>query len=88
VHFRASGNAPEFRCYVEAPTDARARALLAWGLAKAADEMGPAQRNGLAFRRRFQRRIRQHQRGQPILAGRRRLLSLGHRGDEAAISLA
>ncbi|MGE0284045.1 MAG: phosphomannomutase, partial [Rhizobiaceae bacterium] len=40
VHFRASGNAPEFRCYVEAPTNARARALLAWGLAKAADEMG------------------------------------------------
>lgn len=40
VHFRASGNAPEFRCYVEAPTDARARELLAWGLAKAANEMG------------------------------------------------
>jgi len=40
VHFRASGNAPEFRCYVEAPTDVRARDLLAWGLAKAAEELG------------------------------------------------
>ena len=32
VHFRASGNAPELRCYVEAPTQSRADALLAWGL--------------------------------------------------------
>jgi phosphomannomutase len=32
VHFRASGNAPELRCYVEAPAQARADALLAWGL--------------------------------------------------------
>lgn len=35
VHFRASGNAPEFRCYVEAPDEARAGDLLAWGLKKA-----------------------------------------------------
>jgi phosphomannomutase len=40
VHFRASGNAPEFRCYVEAPTEARARDLLVWGLSKTAKEMG------------------------------------------------
>jgi len=40
VHFRASGNAPEFRCYVEAPSETRARELLAWGLAKAGREMG------------------------------------------------
>jgi phosphomannomutase len=39
VHFRASGNAPEFRCYVEAPTYPRARDLLVWGLARAAREM-------------------------------------------------
>ena len=32
VHFRASGNAPELRCYVEAPTQSRADDLLAWGL--------------------------------------------------------
>ena len=32
VHFRASGNAPELRCYVEAPVQSRADALLAWGL--------------------------------------------------------
>jgi phosphomannomutase len=35
VHFRASGNAPELRCYTEAASAARANALLAWGLAKA-----------------------------------------------------
>lgn len=35
VHFRASGNAPEFRCYVEASSEARANDLLTWGLAKA-----------------------------------------------------
>jgi len=32
VHFRASGNAPELRVYVEASTVARARNLLAFGL--------------------------------------------------------
>lgn len=35
VHFRASGNAPEFRCYVEAASEQRAGWLLNWGLAKA-----------------------------------------------------
>jgi len=39
VHFRASGNAPEFRCYVEADTLIRAEHLLRWGLAKAAAKM-------------------------------------------------
>ena len=32
VHYRASGNAPELRCYSEAGTTERADALLAWGL--------------------------------------------------------
>ncbi len=32
VHYRASGNAPELRCYVEAQTRERAFELLAWGL--------------------------------------------------------
>jgi phosphomannomutase len=32
VHFRASGNAPELRCYVESSSETRARALLAWGM--------------------------------------------------------
>jgi phosphomannomutase len=36
VHYRASGNAPELRCYTEASTAERADALLAWGL-KAAE---------------------------------------------------
>jgi len=35
VHFRASGNAPELRCYVEAASAGEAEALLAWGLGKA-----------------------------------------------------
>jgi len=35
VHFRASGNAPELRCYVEAKDAARASALLAWGISTA-----------------------------------------------------
>lgn len=35
VHYRASGNAPELRCYVEAANEADAAALLAWGLAAA-----------------------------------------------------
>ncbi|TGQ66906.1 MAG: phosphomannomutase [Mesorhizobium sp.] len=32
VHFRASGNAPELRCYTEAKTESRADELLGWGL--------------------------------------------------------
>ncbi|MCP1211021.1 phosphomannomutase [Devosia subaequoris] len=32
VHFRASGNAPELRCYVEANSLARAEELVTWGL--------------------------------------------------------
>jgi phosphomannomutase len=35
VHFRASGNAPELRCYVEAETEHRAAELLARSLAVA-----------------------------------------------------
>ncbi len=35
VHYRASGNAPELRCYVEGVTPDRAKELLAWGLAAA-----------------------------------------------------
>jgi phosphomannomutase len=35
VHYRASGNAPELRCYVEGVTPERATELLAWGLAAA-----------------------------------------------------
>jgi phosphomannomutase len=34
VHIRASGNAPELRCYVEASSEARAEELLAGALAK------------------------------------------------------
>ncbi|MHA6297900.1 phosphohexomutase domain-containing protein [Devosia sp. CAU 1758] len=40
VHFRASGNAPELRCYVEADTAEAARTLLTWGLETAAREVG------------------------------------------------
>ena len=36
IHYRASGNAPELRCYTEAATAARADELLGWGLAAAA----------------------------------------------------
>ncbi len=32
IHFRASGNAPELRCYVEGPDEARARRMLEQGL--------------------------------------------------------
>jgi phosphomannomutase len=32
IHYRASGNAPELRCYVEAQTAERAEMLLRWGL--------------------------------------------------------
>lgn len=35
VHFRASGNSPELRCYVEAGDARRAADLLAWGIATA-----------------------------------------------------
>lgn len=38
VHFRASGNAPELRCYVEGSTAEVARELLDWGLRIAASE--------------------------------------------------
>jgi len=34
IHLRPSGNAPEFRCYAEAVTDARARELTSLALAK------------------------------------------------------
>lgn len=40
LHFRASGNAPELRCYAEAITPGRAAELLAWGLDRAAAELG------------------------------------------------
>lgn len=36
VHYRASGNAPELRCYVEGITEGRAEELLQWGLSAAA----------------------------------------------------
>lgn len=36
VHFRASGNAPELRCYVEGATPEKARELLTWGMGVAA----------------------------------------------------
>ena len=39
VHFRASGNAPELRCYIEAADPARAAALLEWGLSAAEREV-------------------------------------------------
>ena len=42
VHFRASGNAPELRCYVEANKAERAALLLRWGLAAAGREVGAA----------------------------------------------
>lgn len=35
IHFRASGNAPELRCYAEAKTAAEAEGLVRWGLAAA-----------------------------------------------------
>lgn len=40
VHFRASGNAPELRVYVEAADQARADRLLDWGLSLAAGQIG------------------------------------------------
>lgn len=39
VHFRASGNAPELRCYVEGSSAKRARELLDWGLGIAAQQV-------------------------------------------------
>lgn len=36
IHYRASGNAPELRCYIEAPDAETAKASLEWGLAAAA----------------------------------------------------
>ena len=39
IHYRASGNAPELRCYAEATTAAEADKLLRWGLRAAKDAM-------------------------------------------------
>ena len=39
VHFRASGNAPELRVYVEAASQSRAENLLDWGLSVAAQQI-------------------------------------------------
>jgi phosphomannomutase len=39
VHYRASGNAPELRCYAEAATDERAEELLQWGLKRARETL-------------------------------------------------
>jgi len=36
IHFRASGNAPELRCYSEAANQQRANVILKWGLQQAA----------------------------------------------------
>ena len=36
IHYRASGNAPELRCYAESGTSVRSQELLAWGLKAAA----------------------------------------------------
>lgn len=36
IHYRASGNAPELRCYAEAETSQRSQDLLEWGLNAAA----------------------------------------------------
>ncbi len=40
VHLRPSGNAPEFRCYAEAGSAARARALVDGTLKKVRAELG------------------------------------------------
>lgn len=40
VHFRASGNAPELRCYVEGSSPEVARDLLDWGMCAAAAALG------------------------------------------------
>lgn len=39
IHFRASGNAPELRCYAEARTAEEAEGLVRWGLGAAASAM-------------------------------------------------
>ena len=39
IHFRASGNAPELRCYAEAGSAREAQDLVRWGLAAAAAAM-------------------------------------------------
>lgn len=39
IHFRASGNAPELRCYAEAETAAQAEEMVRWGLGAAAAAM-------------------------------------------------
>ncbi|WIJ26749.1 phosphomannomutase [Devosia sp. RR2S18] len=39
VHFRASGNAPELRCYVEGGTPEKAQALLDWAMGAARHEV-------------------------------------------------
>jgi phosphomannomutase len=39
VHFRASGNAPELRCYVEGSTPAVAKSLLGWAMEAAARQV-------------------------------------------------
>ena len=40
VHYRASGNAPELRCYVEAASADAAGRLLDWALSAAATAVG------------------------------------------------
>ncbi|MEN3794784.1 phosphomannomutase, partial [Fulvimarina sp. MAC3] len=40
VHFRASGNAPELRCYIEADSEEAAKERLDWGLETARRELG------------------------------------------------
>jgi phosphomannomutase len=42
VHYRASGNAPELRCYVEAKSAERTEMLLRWGLDAAGKAVGKA----------------------------------------------
>lgn len=46
IHFRASGNAPELRCYAEAGTVGEAEDLVRWGLTEASAAMkdGPVLR--------------------------------------------
>ncbi|WP_375450206.1 phosphomannomutase [uncultured Devosia sp.] len=41
IHYRASGNAPELRCYVEAGNAEQAREALAWGLKAAETALSP-----------------------------------------------
>ncbi|WP_173088146.1 phosphomannomutase [Devosia sp. 1635] len=45
IHYRASGNAPEMRCYVEADHAERARAVLSWALDAAERAVRPADAN-------------------------------------------